>query len=173
MTRATPVNSFKSIIQDIGQRPSPEEWERYGIPTGTPWKEAVVIRIYRAIIEENAYHLLPKLAEFAEPSTKRIDVEVRDWRAQLNTLGVSVEVVAQRINEMLGDAIEGEYRQIESGADHPTGANLEEPRNLALPAVGRSADGSRDEEFSARQKEWSAPVEPDPQTETPGGDGSL
>lgn len=174
MTRASPVNSFKSIIEEIGHRPSPPEWEeQFGIPTGTPWKEAVIIRLYKAIIEEGAYHLLGKIMEYAEPSTKRIDVEIRDWRSQMIAMGISPEVVAGRIQEMLGDAIEGEYRQIESGADSSASSSPEEPTSTRAIAVRRPADGPRDEEFSRRQKEWQAELDSDGKAETARGDTSV
>ena len=144
MPKATPINSWKNILEEVGQKPSPKEWEeKYGIPEGTPWKRAAAIRLYVAIIEEKAYHLLPKLFEFMEPSTKKVEVDVTDWRQQIELLGVPIEIVAERLRLVLAQTVEEKWIEPQRRTDFEISASatrVEEPRSLELDSSERPAD---------------------------------
>jgi hypothetical protein len=115
MQRESPTTSWKSILEDIGKKPSPKAWEKYDIPEGTPWKTAVGIRLYKAIIEEGAYQLIPKLWEYEEPRAKEIPADFISWKVQFDSLGVPTELVQAQLRVMLTQMVEKRLEVEEGG----------------------------------------------------------
>jgi hypothetical protein len=169
MPRAAPINSWKAILEEVGQRPSTKEWEKYGIPEGTPWKTAAAIRAYQAIVEDGAVHLLPKFMEFMEPSTKKVEVHVSDWKVQFEQLGVPMDLLADRLQDALSDVIDGEFK-LEPGTptsvDPPVTESQNPPRRLELDSGGRPSFGLGVKESDPGQTTREDAVGPDRETET-------
>ncbi len=172
--RATPVLSWKGIAQEIGQKSSPKEWEKYGIPEGTSYKQAIVLRLYHAIMEEKAYYLIPKLWEYTQPSTKQVEVNVIDWRTRFEQAGVPMSLVAERLRIALTQTIEQEARETylldertSTTVDTPANRIIDAPGSTEQHPAGRPDHAVSDAEPAGGQETGEVALGSDSETETP------
>ncbi len=90
-------NTWKNTFDEILAEEPPAEWKaKWG---GQNNKQVLARRLIQAMVEEKAYHLLPKLLEFLEPSTKHTSLEIVDWHIEAR--GIPTEALIARLEQVL------------------------------------------------------------------------